>query len=169
MKRVIVAASWLLIGAMACAQTPRLSKRDKLAIERAKNVLVSAFDQRLPKVTLEYFLKSESHDGRIEWEVNDCGEQTGSPATDRGRDFPICAQATVSGRELRTVTVMVGVGTHKKGVTGTPELAGVTVSDENGDRSVHLFDVPAEMHRGRLKPRQSPRDPPDRSTGNQVQ
>jgi hypothetical protein len=153
MKHIMAVITALVVAILACAEAPPLSKRDKLAIERAKNVLVSSFDKRLPKVTLEYFLTSESNDGRVEWEVNDCGEQSGNPAVDRGRDFPLCAQATVSGRELRTVTVMVGVGTYKKGIAGTPGLYGVTVSDENGDRAVKLFDVPAEMHRGRPKTR----------------
>jgi hypothetical protein len=171
MKRIMVAASWLLIAGLACAQTPPLSKRDKQAIEQAKNVLVSTFDKRLPKVTLEYFLKSESDNGRIAWEVNDCGEQTGNPAIDRGRDLPLCAQATVSGPNLRLIIVVLAVGTFHKGVTGTPELSSVTVTDETGqDHAVRLFDVPAEMHRGRPKTRRVPRDlpPPSAPGGSSV-
>jgi hypothetical protein len=152
MKPVTMTALLLLISTLVCAQTAKLSKRDQQAIARAKNVLVSTFDKSLPKVTLEYFLTSESDGGKIEWEVNDCGEQTGNPAIDRGRDLPLCVQATVSGRNHGLAVVMVAVGTFRKGVTGTPELFFVTVADESGqERSIKLFDLPAEMHRGRPK------------------
>ena len=113
MRQFLTFVALLLITVLACAQaTPQTSKRDKLAIDKAKTVLVSMFDKNLPKVTLEYFLTSESDGRKIEWEVNDCGEQTGNPAVDRGRDFPLCVEARVSARELRTVSVRVAVGTH---------------------------------------------------------
>src|SRR5512143_2448191 len=102
MRQFLTFVALLLITVLACAQaTPQMSKRDKLAIDKAKTVLVSMFDKNLPKVTLEYFLTSESDGRKIEWEVNDCGEQTGNPAVDRGRDFPLCVEARVSARELR--------------------------------------------------------------------
>lgn len=51
----------------------------------------------------------------IQWEVNDCGEQTGNPALDKGRNFPICAEAQVNLGGKRKLFVSLSVGTFKNG------------------------------------------------------
>lgn len=136
----------LLLTGCLWAKTSPADTPEKAAIERAKSVLVSSLDRSLPKVTLEYFLKYESQGAAIHWEVNDCGERSGNP--DRGRDFSICVEADFD-VDHRAVSVMVGVGTINKGVTGTPELFSATVS--NIDGPVHaikqLGSLPAELYR----------------------
>jgi hypothetical protein len=131
---------------------------EKAAIDRAKNQPVSSIDHSLPKLTLEFFLKCESGGAPITWEVNDCGEQTGDTATDQGRDFPMCVEADFD-QDHTAVSVMISVGTFKKGLVGTPELFSVSITEQNGaSRPVrHLGDLRKELNRPMPK---SPRDLP---------
>ena len=157
--REIILSGFLLLTACSWAQAPSVTKQEKAAIQRAKNQLVSSFDRTLPKVTLEFFLKYESGGAPITWEVNDCGEQTGNPATDQGRDFPMCVEADFD-KDHAAVSVMVAVGTFKKGPSGVPALFNISITEQDGkSRPVrHLGDLPKELHR--LMPK-APRYPPD--------
>lgn len=150
--------SLLLLTTILWAQSSPPDKTEKKAIERAKAVLASSLDRSLPKITLDYWLQYESKGGAIHWEAHDCAGQTGNPAADRGRDFFICVEADFD-VEHRTASVMVAVGTRGKGVTGTPELFSVSVTEADGAvHSIkHLGSLPAELHRARPVPR-SPRD-----------
>ncbi len=146
MRRPILAFFLSISAVFFCAQTVPLTAGEKAAIERGKKVLVSALDGSLPKVTLEAFLKSAADGASVEWEANDCGEQTGNPETDRGRDFPVCAEAIVKLRDGRRVNLSVAVGTVAKGASGKPELAYVTITDATGRaRSVRLSELPSLM------------------------
>jgi hypothetical protein len=118
---------------------------------------VSSFDRSLPNVSLEFFLKNEGGGPPIKWEVNDCGEQNGNPATDDRRDLPMCVEADFEAKTLTAVTVLVSVGTHKGGPSGVPAFLRVTIIDLSGiSRPVrHLGDLPMEL------PRPAPRVPRD--------
>jgi len=149
----------LLLTMIYVAQDARENRRDKATIDRAQNVLVSNFDSSLPKVSLKFFLESESEGAKVSWEVNDCGEQTGDPAIDRGRDIPTCVEASFTLKDKRTVNVMIAVGTVKKGLSGEPSLFSSTITDDKGTRSVKLIELPAQIHRGRQKPSPADRAP----------
>jgi hypothetical protein len=150
---------FLLLTVCLWAQPPSANKTEKAAIQRAKNLLVSSFDRSLPKVSLEFFLMSEGEGAPIRWEVNDCGEQRGNPAIDHGRDSPLCVEADMDHKDRRTVTVLVSVGTVKRGPFGVPALFSVTITDLSGiNRPVHhLSDLPMELHR---PPPRLPKDLP---------
>ncbi len=91
--------------------------RDASAIAAAKNTSVHRLDSSLPDKTLAQWLRdSVGHQARITWEVNDCGEQTGNPETDKGRDFPMCAEAQVTLQGKRKLYIAFSVGTFKTGV-----------------------------------------------------
>ena len=91
--------------------------RDAEAIAAAKNASVQRIDPSLPDKTLEKWLREiVGRQARITWEVNDCGEQTGNPEADKGRDFPMCAEAQVSLQGKRKLYVAFSVGTFKTGV-----------------------------------------------------
>ena len=139
----------MLLAACPWAQMSAPHKTERPAIQRAKNALVSSFDRRLPKVSLEFFLKSEGEGGAIRWEVNDCGERLGKPAVAQGSDFPMCVTADMELRDRRTVAVFLSVGTFKSGPIDVPSLCNVTIIDQSGlIRPVHhLGDLPAELHR----------------------
>src|SRR5687768_13422891 len=91
----------LLLSAPAYSQ---MSRRDAEVIRYAKNLSVSDIERGMPKQGLDRWLrKTLGNSLPLKWEVNDCGEQTGTPA-DRGRDFPMCIEASAE-----TVDLYVGV------------------------------------------------------------
>jgi hypothetical protein len=158
MWRIALCFSFALLANFARAQGPSLGKTEHAALQRAKSALVSSLDSSLPKVSLEFFLNYESGGADIRWEVNDCGEQTGNPVTDRGSDSPMCVEADFA-KDQTSVTVLVSVGTFKNGPCGAPTLFNMTVQGPSG--KIHalrrLGDLPKELHR---PTRGMPRDLP---------
>ncbi len=148
-----LAIALMIIVAPAFSQTPSREKADREAIEYAKSIPVSTLDRTLPRVTLQFFLDNESSGARIAWEVNDCGEQTGAPDVDRGRDFPMCVEAEVFLKDQRSLNVSVVVGTFNKGVNGEPIVWSVLLTGNDGEvRSIKLRDIPVELHRPDRRP-----------------
>ena len=142
------------------SQQSSVIRQNKVATQRAKGLIVSSFDRSLPNVSLEFFLKYESGDAPIKWEVNDCGDQTENPAPDDRRDPPTCVEADLEAKDRTAVTVLVSVGALKGGPPGVPALLRVTITDPSGiSRPLrHLGDLPMELQRP--APR-LPRDLPD--------
>jgi hypothetical protein len=68
---------------------------------------------------------------KIAWEVNDCGEATGS-AADSERDLPVCVEARGRLSSEHEIVVWVAVGTRRKGLTATRELFLATLTDGKG-------------------------------------
>ena len=156
--RVFLVTLVLLITCTTSAQTASRERADKEAIEYAQRVLVSSLDHNLPRITLRFFLENESDGARIHWEVNDCGEQTGSPDVDRGRDFPMCVEAEVFLKDQRSLNVSVVVGTFKKGIVDKPVVWSVMLTENDGEvRSIALKAIPVELHRPERK---TPKDLP---------
>ena len=150
---VLLLSGWLL------AQSSPIDKAEQSTIAQAKKIEVSSLDARLPKVTLEFFLNYESEGSPIRWEVNDCGEQTGNPSTDQGRNFPVCVEADFDVHH-RSVSVVIAVGTSNQGEQGAPALFSGTITDRSG--TTHSFrrlgDLPAQLRRRFLR---QPRDLPN--------
>jgi hypothetical protein len=92
----------LLFGASLAPQKPS----EQQAIEHAKETIVRSVDGTLPNQRLDLWLQDLfGSTARAAWEVNDCGEQTGDPQADRGRDFPMCVEVSIpldNGRALRS-------------------------------------------------------------------
>lgn len=96
------------------------NKRDTKAINKVKRLSVSELDKKLTETPFEeWFSKVVGQKVSKSWEVNDCGEQTGDG---EGRDFPICVDVSAVENDSFSVSVLVAVGTHKKGVVGKPEV-----------------------------------------------
>ena len=109
----------LFVTALAIYQSPD-SADDTRAINRAKNVIVQDLDKALPRITFEAWLRGlVAPKSQMTWEVNDCGEQTGSPA-DRDRDLPICVEVEVGLPGNRQLFLSLGVGSVRRGLAGTP-------------------------------------------------
>lgn len=88
---------------------------------------------------------------KSEWEATDCGEQTGNPQADRGRDFPLCVDAIADLADDRMAMVSVGVGFCEKGVSAKPRLSAGTVGKEGQlDRVPKLRDLPAKVRNSRV-------------------
>ena len=80
-------------------------------------------EKSLPRVTFEAWVQGlVGAQAALKWSMNDCGEQTGNPALDRGRDFPICAevQAAVAGDRQLSLALMVG--STSRGLTIGPPM-----------------------------------------------
>ncbi len=135
----------LLFALIAGAQTkPNLEKQ---AIDTAKHVSAKSLDPQLPDQPFENWFQSTVGAGaNVVWESNDCGEQTGDPKTNP-KDFPICGQASALLDNGENVTVMIAVGTLKKGITGAPAVFYAVVSTGEGvSKDVKaLHELPAAM------------------------
>lgn len=96
---------------------------------RVKKVPAKQLDDALPVVRFAAWLRTTvGAEAKIEWEVNDCGEQTGDPAVDKGRDFPACVEAIATLADGRRVHVQVIVGTFAKGFVGKPQVRSVSIA-----------------------------------------
>jgi len=97
------------------------SPDDAKAIESAKNTSIRQIENSLPDKPFEKWLGDlVGTRTRIVWEVNDCGEQSGNPAADKARDFPMCVSALVDLTANRKLDVQLVVGTFKSGVAAGP-------------------------------------------------
>jgi hypothetical protein len=164
MRRIILSLCFSLLTGCLWAQPPAANKEEQAVIERAKNALASSLDSRLPKVSLEFFLRYESGGVPIQWKVNNCGVPAGNAVTDRG-DSHMCVEADFD-KDHTDVAVLVSVGTFQKGPSGPPVIFRVTASDPSGKvHSVRLGDLPKELHR---PPRGMPRDFPVPVTASSV-
>jgi hypothetical protein len=142
----------LLLAGMTHGQTAGPTRVERKAIAHAKRTLVSEIEPGMPTFTLEYFLRSEAGpDAAINWEANDCGEQTGNPEVDRNRDIPVCAQADVTLPDGRVLTVMIAVGSVKTGIRGKPALFSASITNgavpgASTKPIARLSRIPAELH-----------------------
>jgi hypothetical protein len=102
------------------AQTP--SSTDTRAIAAAKAVVVQRLDKALTAEAFEVWLARVTGAGSaaVKWGVTDCGEQTGNPALDAGRDFPMCVEADVPISGSRRLIIELIVGTQAKGAGPAP-------------------------------------------------
>ena len=151
--RFVRTAAWLvLLMAMAAAgQTPR----DRKLIAYTKAIPVSQLDPKLPAVPFERWLTKQAGAGaQIAWEVNDCGEQTGSPE-DSQNDFPVCVEASATLADKRVIVVSIAVGTYQRGISGKPATWWITVGrDPSSDPPLDkLSELPVKLTD---KPRQAP-------------
>jgi hypothetical protein len=105
----------LLLSACFWAQPSSANRREKAAIRRAKNLIVSSFDRSLPNVSLEFFLTYEGGGASIKWEVNDCRDQIGNPALDQEHGSPMCVEADFEFKARKSVTVLVCSRTFERG------------------------------------------------------
>ena len=117
------------------------------AISAAKNAVVQDMDKTLPRATFEAWVQGVlGAQAVLKWSTNDCGEQTGNPALDRGRDFPICAEVQVVLAGDRQLSLSLMVGSTSRGLTvGPPVFRQGNISGPKGFEMISikkLSDVP---------------------------
>src|SRR6266851_3459667 len=124
----------------------KAQKREDREIGFAKKINVSQLDVGLPQQKFdEWFRNLVGSEAIVVWELNDCGEQTGSEA-DRKRDLPTCAQAEAKLTDGRKVIVMIAIGTLKKGLTGRPVVFDLVIEHEGQFSTVkHLSELTKEI------------------------
>jgi hypothetical protein len=130
-------------GTPAGKAAPNLEQR---VIATVQKTSAKALDPELPDQPFaEWFQSVVGKDAKVEWESNDCGEQTGDPKT-TPVDFPICGQASAKLSGARVVTVMVAVGSHNKGITAAPSVFFIGIDIEATFEPVQkLHDLPAAL------------------------
>ena len=145
-----VCRSWIVLSllgftALDAGAAPRPTQEQR-AIAVARRTLVSKLDRKLPRQPLEQWLRRlVGPTARIEWSVDDCGEQSGTPA-DRGRDFPLCVAVDATLPDGRVVMISVQVGTFKTGVSGAPTERMLFLKRNGKHEDVrHLSDFPARL------------------------
>jgi ankyrin repeat protein len=105
---------FLLVCSFARADEGEISLRayrayEKRAVALVKATSVTVIDADQPNQPFEEWLRQLAGIGaKFEWELNDCGEQSGGPA-DRERDLPLCVGATATLPDGRWIYAAVGV------------------------------------------------------------
>jgi hypothetical protein len=139
----------LLMSSALCLWAQDGAKaRDARLIRQVQEISVSQLDPALRPVSFGKWLHVEAGaDAEFHWEVNDCGEQTGTTA-DRGRDFPMCVEVQSNMKDRRTIVVSIAVGTYKKGVVGKPAVYfAQLVTSATTINLPHLSDLPSALIR----------------------
>jgi hypothetical protein len=78
-------------------------------LKRAKHITAFQLDSELPKRPISVWLRQVAGRGvKISWEVNDCGEQDGSPSGERG-ETPECVGLEAVLSDGREVTILIHV------------------------------------------------------------
>ena len=135
--------------AQAKPQAPRVP--DEVVIAAAKKILAADIDPKLPRVPVEEWVRSVvGPQPKLEWGVNDCGEQSGNPAADKGRDFPMCAEIHILLGPKRDIYLPILIGTFGKGLTGgKPGLFfGVLVTPDGKQQWINkLSELPTLVSR----------------------
>ncbi|MEW6213267.1 MAG: hypothetical protein AB1631_33530 [Acidobacteriota bacterium] len=139
-QMISIIALVFMMSAMASAQKKSGEKR---TIAYAKQALVSRLDPILPDQHLaEWLSQTVGPEAKIVWEVNDCGEQTGS-RVQRGRDYPICVEARSELSGGRSIIIMIAVGTFNKGIWGQPAVKDCFIENKGQYQTIaHLSDLP---------------------------
>jgi hypothetical protein len=125
----------LLLGSYSSAlQNPASEAK---AIEGAKHTSVRKIEKSLPDKSFEKWLRDLiGPKAQTVWEVNDCGEQSGNPEIDKGRNFPMCVSALVELPGKRKLDLQLLVGTFKTGVkTGPASFHHAAIVAPNGQIS----------------------------------
>src|SRR5690349_7385242 len=95
----------LVLCVAAAAQDPNAARDAKLIAE-VKSLPAQKLDEALPKVAVEKWLQTKTGaDAKYHWEVNDCGEQTGSP-TDSG-PVPLCVEVDATLKDGREIVIFI--------------------------------------------------------------
>lgn len=91
---------------MATAESNPNAARDAKLIAQVKQISVHKLDQALPDVGFEGWLQKQSGaDAKYHWEVNDCGEQSGTPGDDA--PVPTCVEADSRLNDGREIVIMI--------------------------------------------------------------
>jgi len=113
---------------------------------------MSDIENGLPEISFaEWFRQTVGEHSEIFWDINDCGEQSGT-AADRGRDFPMCVSANTQIVANLYVSVNIQFGSFKLGLTKTkPVVRSINAGDELASEWVdNLIDLPDKVDDLRL-------------------
>ena len=150
MVKLTVASVFLLFASLLSAEDP--SARETKLIALVKSTPVSKLDPALPAVRFDQWLRTEAgSDARYQWEVNDCGEQTGAPGQNPD-EIPTCVEADAWLKDGREIVIMVAVPTSENaGASGQKQPLAVyfaqLVTTRERITIKQLSDLPAALVR----------------------
>ena len=100
-------------------------------------------------MSLERWLrKLSARKTAIQWESNDCGEATGTPA-DTSRDVTVCAQANAAAVNGGVMSVSIALGTLNRGISGEPALFDATLTRGNRTTTFRSLEALAKAVRSK--------------------
>lgn len=112
MKRAFAIFTFILL--LSGSTYSQITAED--AIDLLEQFPAASLDSLLPKTAFfSWFKNVVGSSAKITWEINDCGEQTGVPAVDQGRDLPVCFEISAVLPDRRILGVAIAVGTEKIG------------------------------------------------------
>ena len=131
---------------------PQPPAGEATAISAARNAVAQDIEKVLPRVTFEAWVQGlVGARAVLRWEANDCGEQTGNPALDKGRDFPICVEVGAAAAGDRHISLVLVVGSASRGLkVGPPTFHHGSISGREGGEIIlieKLADVPGLLGR----------------------
>ena len=144
MNRVLIVLSVLIVLAFEAAA--QITQED--AIDLLEQYPAARLDSLLPKTAfLTWFKNVVGTEAKLTWEINDCGEQTGDPVMDQGRDFPVCFEISALLPNRTIVGVAIAVGTEKKGLIGAPAVYNIYINAGKGNLYLkRLREIPQALH-----------------------
>ena len=118
-------------------------------VNAARHLSVRRLESGLPNLSLERWLhKLTARQTVIQWESNDCGEATGSPA-DSSRDVPVCVQASAQAVGGGVMSVSLVLGTLSRGVSGEPALFDAALTRGNRTTTFRSLEALAKAVRSK--------------------
>jgi hypothetical protein len=119
---------------------PQPPAREATAISAARNAVAQDIEKALPRVTFEAWVQGlVGAQAALRWETNDCGEQTGNPALDKGRDFPVCVEVEAGVAGGRRISLSLMVGSTSRGLTvGPPMFHHGSISGPEGAEMISI-------------------------------
>jgi len=147
----IATAAFLLLTSLIAESAK--SRPELELIERAKNVNISRFDALLPRLTLESFLKYETHNAAIRWQVWKCAEDLYYLWPGRSGKA-MCVEALSDIADGRVVRVVVALQLE---APAQPFLVAASIIEQGLEQPLKLIQLPAAIHRSPFR-RRFPRD-----------
>jgi hypothetical protein len=123
----------------------QLSRDGAKAIARVKQTKVQGLDRAInSRQTLERWLITLSGGRSLPttWEINDCGEASGTAAY-ANRDLPMCVEVRTTAGRNKEIVISIVVGTNRTGVMGSPQVAWASCPNTAG--SVHFVKTLSEL------------------------
>lgn len=106
----------IILSVLLLPSSPVMADDDYIIY--AKKLEARKYDNKLPSIPVERWLTLALPGGIVAvWgkNVTDCGEQTGDPETDKGRDMPMCAEIELKEKDKSVGYLLLFIGTEKKG------------------------------------------------------
>jgi hypothetical protein len=137
-----------IVLCLVCAGLAHGQIKEQKAFEFVKELSPSVLDSSIEEGRFSDWLEEAfPHDATIEWELNDCGEQTGNPAIDTLREMPVCVGITAKLGDGREIGMALFVGTDKEGLVGPPAVYYIYVKSQEQIRTIQrLSDLKSAVN-----------------------